>query len=495
MAQIVLVYPPTGLDVPGLSVWLPLSLLHVAAPLVADFDVAIVDPRLDSAWRATLRGHIKDDTLAVGISSMTGTQIRGGLEAARIVREAAPDVPIVWGGVHPTLLPAETAAHPLVDCVVIGEGEATFRRWVEAAAAAPGERRWRSIDQIAFRGDDGLVVVRGGAGREAFVDPAAAPPLPYHLVDVERYVGGAGIFGRKIRSLPMVTSTGCPHKCAFCCQPVLSGGRWRAMPAERAVERAADLVARFRLGAVEFHDEEFFVDRRRGARIAEMIHGRFDWYVQTRMDDLVALDDATGLARLAAQGLKAVQPGLESGSPRVLQAIRKGETVEDFREANRRLSGSGIVSTYNFMMGYPGETEEDLFATVDLALEMIGSNPDARVAGFYVYVPYPGAALFERAVADGFRPPATLEGWSAFNRQHLLTPWVEGRRDILETLLLTSKFVDGRRLAGTFAGRPFAAATARILGARYRRMWRSHRIRRTADVRMIGALARAYFGW
>ena len=132
MANVVLIYPSTGLDIKDVSVWLPLSVLHVASNLVKDYDVVIVDQRIDENWKSKLSAALGQETLCVGISSMTGTQIKGGLSAAQYVRELAPELPIVWGGNHPTLVPHSTVMHPLVDIVVLGEGEITFRRCVEA---------------------------------------------------------------------------------------------------------------------------------------------------------------------------------------------------------------------------------------------------------------------------------------------------------------------------------------------------------------------------
>src|SRR3990167_10571626 len=98
MAQVILVYPFTGLDLKDFSVWLPLAVLNVASTLVKDYDVAVVDQRLDKEWAKTLAQHLNDDTLCVGISSMTGTQIKQGLQVAAKVRQLAPQLPIFFGG-------------------------------------------------------------------------------------------------------------------------------------------------------------------------------------------------------------------------------------------------------------------------------------------------------------------------------------------------------------------------------------------------------------
>lgn len=489
MADVVLVYPKTGLDVKGVSVWLPMAILNVASTLVGDYSVVVVDQRVDDNWDEKLRREIDGNTLCVGISSMTGTQIKGGLRAAQIVRDTNPDLPIVWGGNHPTLVPGSTAQHPLVDIVVMGEGESGMRRLVEAFEK---KLDWRKLPDICFVGDGGTVVKNGtGTDPKGFVKQEDLPPLPYDLLDVEKYISGPLIFGKKVRALPYISSMGCPFACTFCCQPVLSSRRWRKQTPELLVERTFALKERFKLDAIEFHDEEFFVDRRRGARIAELIGGSYEWYVQTRMDDLLAMD----LDYLERNGLRVVQPGLETGSPRILDMIKKEETLDDFYQANAKLAKTGIRSTYNFMMGYPTETVDDLVSTVDLALRLLDENPNASVSGFYVYVPYPGAELFEIAIKDGFEEPKSLEEWSIFNRQHLASPWIADRRDTLEMLLFSSKFVDGSRLKRTFMNNFAVSKTIDLVSSVYRNRWRKHRFEKTFDIDMLAFAAKHVFDW
>jgi radical SAM superfamily enzyme YgiQ (UPF0313 family) len=222
-----------------------------------------------------------------------------------------------------------------------------------------------------------------------------------------------------------------------------------------------------------------------------MIGGQYEWYVQTRMDDLLHLD----LGMLEKNGLRVVQPGLETGSPRILAMIKKQETLEDFHAANRRLAGTTIRSTYNFMMGYPTETDDDLVATVDLALRLLEENKNASISGFYVFVPYPGSELFDLAVKDGFTPPETLEGWSVFNRQHLDTPWIQDRKAKLEMLLYSSKFIDGQRLKQSFPNNPLARMTIDMLSRLYRMRWRKHWFGKTYDIDALAFAARAVFNW
>jgi radical SAM superfamily enzyme YgiQ (UPF0313 family) len=209
------------------------------------------------------------------------------------------------------------------------------------------------------------------------------------------------------------------------------------------------------------------------------------------MDDLLRLD----LDMLERNGLRVVQPGLETGSPRILEMIKKQETLDDFYRANKKLARTGIKSTYNFMMGYPTETDEDLIATVNLAMRLLDENPNASVSGMYVFVPYPGSELYDLAVEDGFQPPQTLEGWAVFNRQHLDTPWIQDRKKKLEMLLYSSKFIDGQRLKNSYPGNLLVRIIIGAMSSMYRWRWRRHWFTKTPDIAALAFAARRAFNW
>ena len=122
--KVILIYPRTLWDIVNVTTRLPLAALYIGTVLKEHgYPVQVIDQRVDDNWPDTLRQALRDPPLWVGVSSMTGRQIHWGLEASRIVRETHPQTPIVWGGVHPTILPDQTLAHPLVDLVAVGEGE------------------------------------------------------------------------------------------------------------------------------------------------------------------------------------------------------------------------------------------------------------------------------------------------------------------------------------------------------------------------------------
>ena len=165
------------------------------------------------------------------------------------------------------------------------------------------------------------------------------------------------------------------------------------------------------------------------------------------MDSLERIGEK-GLEILLESGLEAFQPGIESGSERILRLINKRETVEQFIRINLLLSKYEFEPLYNFMVGFPTETIGEMQETLRLAVTLLDDNPRAQVAGVYILVPYPGTQMFQASIDAGFVPPERLEDWANFSRQHTLTPWLVGDiKKFAEFARISSRFVDGIRLS------------------------------------------------
>ena len=123
MKTVLMIYPKTSLDKVGNSVCLPLSIMHTTSLIPQDkFRVKLIDQRVQKDWQYVLEKELlNENLLCVGISTMTGNQITWAIKAAEIIRDKAPKVPIVWGGVHPTLYPEQTSKQPLVYIMVINK--------------------------------------------------------------------------------------------------------------------------------------------------------------------------------------------------------------------------------------------------------------------------------------------------------------------------------------------------------------------------------------
>jgi anaerobic magnesium-protoporphyrin IX monomethyl ester cyclase len=438
MARVVLLHPHPGPKDRDCQI-LPLGILYVAAPLIAQgYDVSTLDQRKDPQWQETLRGYISDpETVCVGISTMTGPQIAHGLEMAGVVREARPKLPIVWGGVHPSLLPEQTAAHPLVDIACFGEGETVFPPLVAALKAGSD---WRSLPGLAYKDGQGKVVKTAEPG---VPDLDQIPPIPYHLFDLQQYKVS---MLRSGPSLPMVTSRGCRFRCAYCYIQEFFKRTWRGLAPEKVVAEFKRLIREYDAEGVFLLDDFFFQNRKRAA---EILQGLIDndirvnlYNANCRADFLYRSDDAY-LKLMFDAGIKTLFVGTESGSDITLKAMKKDITTQQVLQVNQRLAKVGIKAVYSFMAGMPGETESEVRETLAFMLRLKRENPGALLYKVCLFVPFPGTEYFDRAVEMGCKFPDSFEGWGQFDYNHVnlsyLTP---GFKDFLHRAEEISAFID-----------------------------------------------------
>src|SRR5579859_4590439 len=147
--KVVLFYPPYA----GQPLGPPLSLLSLAAPLLEQgFQVSIVDGSIHPDFRHLVSQEIKD-ALCLGVSLLTGQMIRSAVEVARMVRRLRPELPIIFGGWHPSLLPAQTLDEESVDVVVRAQGERTL---VELACLLSERKTLDTVSGISHKLDGGI---------------------------------------------------------------------------------------------------------------------------------------------------------------------------------------------------------------------------------------------------------------------------------------------------------------------------------------------------
>jgi radical SAM superfamily enzyme YgiQ (UPF0313 family) len=410
---VVLVYPRTGYDF-GFGLAPPHSLLALAAYLRRQGipnRVVIIDQRVEPGWEALLRRELAGRPLLVGISSMTGVQLKHALAVARLVRTHAPATPILFGGVHVSLLPEQSLRSEWIDLGIVGDGEVPLLALVRALDA--GAADLSAIPGLAYR--------EGGRVR---VNPAAPPPdlaaLPldrFEGVDVERYVfkRAALLSGRELDLGE--TSRGCPRRCAYCYNTVFHAGRWRGLPAAAVIERIRHHVERYRLGSVWLRDDNFFVDVDRAAEVIDWVAGAgVGLYLPgITVQEFGRLPPATKRTLAGMKGAL-LRFGVESGSDAVLRAIDKGITADEVYRVNRECGALGVTPSYNFMIGFPGERREDVLATVGMMKRLRRENPRAQLNAVNLFTPYPGTALFERYRADHpGEVPARVEDWTTFH--------------------------------------------------------------------------------
>ena len=415
--KITLLYPRNHFDkVYHPWTWAPLPVLAVSAPLFAEgYEVVMLDANVDPSWRQRLVEECRD-SLMLGISCMTGPQINFGLEAARLVREAGLKLPIIWGGYHPSILPEQTSRNEYVDAVVRGQGELTL---LELAGKLSQGEDFTDVDGLTFT-RDGETVTNPSRKIE---DINNFPRLPYERLENPRqYLNNMHVGSRVIN---YVSSQGCPSRCQFCAEPLVYDRRWKAYTPDRVISDLEYLESSFGVNGVMYFDSTYFVNERRAREISqEMVERgmKFGWAANARAPQLGKFSEDT-FDVLKQSGLWAFLVGAESGSQSQLETMQKDIEPEDILEAARVASRHGIKISYSFIVGFPGETEQEIEETWQV-MEQVSQIVGEYNSQLHFYAPTPGNALYDKALELGLRGPGSLGEWAAFSTVKGGLPWM-----------------------------------------------------------------------
>jgi radical SAM superfamily enzyme YgiQ (UPF0313 family) len=353
-----------------LHLYTPLGTLYVAAVLEGDghevdlFD-ATFSKRLDEV--GLLMDRVVPDLVGVYSTFLSRD------EAIRVGRMAVErGIPVVGGGPDPNIEPEEYLSAGF-DAVVIGEGEATTLELVRALGAGGP---WRSISGLVLL-EDGEVTRTAPRSR---IDDLDSIPFPArHLVDMEAYAkvwrGKHGYF-----ALSLTASRGCPFICKFCSRPIF-GQVHRTRSVENIIEEIKEVAGTYRPDRIWFTDDILTIKK---GWVLELCKRLEEEGLDLEFEALARADlmDAEVLQAMKRAGFRQLYYGVESGSQRVLDAMQKGQTMEDIARASMETRRAGIVQHWFIMMGYPGETREDVESTIDL---LVKHAPD----GFSTSVAYP----------------------------------------------------------------------------------------------------------
>ncbi|MBF0364311.1 MAG: B12-binding domain-containing radical SAM protein [Oligoflexia bacterium] len=445
MKKIVLVQPNCGkYDLYILD--MPLGLLYLSRLLIAaGYEVVIVDQRiLREKTSEILTKLLLDSSVAplwVGFTVMTGEPITHALALSKLIKKISSTTPVVWGGIHPTILPEVTLANPAIDYLIKGPGE---RAALLLSKCLQEGGDLKQIPGLSYKQDEQMVHLP----RDEEVSEQELPMVPYHLVDHSKYfrVG----FEKKLFSI--MTSRHCPHQCTFCYNSSLMQKKpWIPDSLEYTFRHIDFILENYSPEYLSFIDDDFLVDKKRARAIFQyLIDKKLPMKIGlrgVRITDLYRLDDEF-LDLMAKANTVHLNIGVESGSEKILNLIKKGSNPSMIFEVNRRLAKwPNFIPLYNFFSGIPAETIEDIRLSTQMILRLVKENPYCQISGHHQYTPYPGNLLFEEAVERGFPVPITLEGWGKlhFEDNAKNCPWIDKKRKkILDMIYFSVYFVDGK---------------------------------------------------
>lgn len=484
--KVLLFFPRTGWDTEGVNLSLPLPLMYLAVPLEREgYSVRILDQRIHTHWRDEIRREVKEgNVLALGVTTMTGKQLLGAKEASLIAKKADPNLPIMWGGVHPTLLPEQTLENDFIDAVCVGEGEDVFTEWVKAVDKG---LPWDDIRGVAFR-RSGAIVPHKGLPKTVDLNTMVRPA--YHLVDMKRYIT-TRLFGE--RDFIAMMSRGCPHTCTYCYETAFNiNNSWRAVDPVRAVDEIEYLQKTYGVTALTFMDDLFFGKKKWAEQMADELIGRkidMTFRADIRVDYVVGFG-LEYMRKMRKAGFKMMFVGVESGSDRILKFIKKAITREKILESAEIFQGSGVSPHCAFMSGYPTETMEEVLQTLSLMVEFTDICPGARTSNLQIYAPYPGTELFQWCLDHGMKMPTRIEEWASsnFNRvnEHV---WLGDKdRSFLRKASYFTYFLDGNTVVDYFTHRPIQKLAAKVYSKIVRARVRRHFYSWMPEMQVVAAL-------
>lgn len=363
----------------------------------------------------TVQRIVASQPLFIGFSVITGSPVAHSARMSRLIKRRDGEIPIVWGGIHPSLMPQACLCEDSVDFVIRGEGEVTVAEFAEAL------REGHSLEAVAglcWKGSDGQIHINP---ERPFIKDLDQCAQDWSLVDPLRYVRN-GFDGVKYISL--ITSRGCPHKCGFCYNLAFNKRRWRAHSVDfvvNAVEKIRQLTG---IESVAFNDDNFLVNESRAFGILERLREigvRVSW-LEVRLDRM----DENVLQRLSEYGVRTLFVGWESGSDRTLKQIDKGFDTSLILEGFRLAAKYGFNVDASAIVGFPFEDEKDWQATIAMAVRIDELNPGRNKFNIGVYVPYPGTPIVEVAKQHGFEFPQDIMAWDSFDilKGSMRLPWI-----------------------------------------------------------------------
>lgn len=370
----------------ALSRGLPvLGLACIAAPLAkAGHEVAILDLNLYANPKEVLTKKLKDlKPEIIGLTATTAIAHKI-VDIAETVKAILPDVTIVAGGPHPTALPENLLENSRIDIVVLGEGDKIFQAIVES-------QNLKEIPNIYYKQNGAIVhsqiLAEGIKDLDALEFPA------YFLYDIPKYILPR-IIARESPLGVMETSRGCYAHCVYCNKNI-HGYKLRHKSPQRVVDEMEYLL---KLGFREIHitDDVFTADMPRAYKICEEILRRslkFPWYPRGGIRVDRVNKELLGIMKRA--GCYRIPFGIESGSQRVIDVIKKGITLKQSEEAVRSAKEAGLEVECYFMLALPTETREDILKSIAFAKKL---DPD--YVKFAIMLPFPGTEIFDEMVKN-----------------------------------------------------------------------------------------------
>jgi radical SAM superfamily enzyme YgiQ (UPF0313 family) len=368
----------------------PLGLAYVAAALEkGGFQVEIYDNYLLGQPIETAKEEIrKRQPEIVGITCSSLTYSRC-VEMAKAAKEACPSCKVIVGGPHASYMPETLLQHSEVDFVVIGEGEAAMAKLADSIQKGDPKSVSTAIPGVGCK----IAGETVKTPQQFIIDLDSIPFPARHLLPMKMYDRILPYIDAK----PVDTMSilrGCPYQCTYCETRELWGTSCRAFSPQRVIDEIKNMTENYGTRGIYFVGDNFTINKNRTIELCRKIkENQLDlkWTCETRAD----LVNKEVLSDMKSAGCQTIFFGTESGSPRIQQKLGKNIDLEEVKRTFELTRQVGIKRATSFMLGIPGETVEDMQATLKFAKSL-----HADVVMFNIYIACPGSKLYDEVIKE-----------------------------------------------------------------------------------------------
>ncbi len=363
----------------------PIGLASMAAYLKRrNIDATIIDCYARPNSDRLIRDYLLTEKPAfMGLSCTTSTFL-DGVRLAELAKSVLPNLQVVSGGAHVSALKERVLEDfPMIDFVVVGEGEQTLSELVES-----GPKEAASVQGVVYRKTGGEVCFTGYRAKGIDLDTLPFPA--YEKLEGYPQAYKLTIFNYpKTPNSSCVSSRGCPYACSYCDRSVFRRS-FRYNSAEYMYEHLSYLKERFGVRHVIFYDDQFTFNRKRIEDFTRML---IDHPLEMTFTCAVRAEhiDFDLLRQMKTAGCWMISLGIETGDENLLAQHRQNANLSLLADKIRLIKQAGIRTKGLLMMGLPGETESSIKKSMDYVFSL--PLDDFNLAKF---TPFPGSPIYEK---------------------------------------------------------------------------------------------------
>lgn len=360
------------------------------------FRTSVADLRMHGLSAREIVERIAPDTEVIGLTNMFLHEWNFLRELIPMIKDAHPRATTVVGGENASAWWSHMLAQcPAIDICVLGEGEEKFTDLLAAIDKGSG---LGDVASIAFR-DSGRPTRTESRQRIVDIDSIDWPA--WDLFPTDAYLDhefGSGV--NRGRSLPMLSSRGCPYQCTFCSSPEMWTTRYYARDPEQVADEVEHYIDRYSVTNINFNDLTAVLTKKWIAEFCGIVQARelhFSWQLPSGTRSEVVDREVAEL--LYNSGCRNFGYAPESGSPRMLKIIKKKVKIPALIESLKGSLEAGLNTHGNVIIGFPQETARDLWHTYKLLVRMAWVG--LHTVSVMVFAPYPGCEEFVRLSEQG----------------------------------------------------------------------------------------------